>query len=179
MAKINFNFSKYDFEIRQASLDRLEKAAEAIRDKAKALLSAQIKETYKEHGPYRRRYVKGSGLIGYMSGESSAANIVYGGTAPIWTERQHGAMVKTIRVVRSKNPNINNVWVMAGNFKTWWAVQLEYGKGDWRGKKKSFLRPAMTAAAQGIRSALQGGAISEGTYHAATRKISSYMVGGV
>jgi hypothetical protein len=71
-------------------------------------------------------------------------------------------MVDTIRVVRKHGSSERNVWVMAGNYNTWWALQLEYGRGAWMGKAKSFLRPALNAASSNskIKGILEGGAIS-------------------
>jgi hypothetical protein len=125
--KFNLDMSKWDTEFFHDALDRVESAADVIRDKAKVRLKASIAsakgnpppslagERWKEHGPY---------------GAS-------------WTARYHKEMVNTIRTVRSKNPAVKNIWVMAGAYDSWWALQLEYGRGDWKGGAKPFFRPAM------------------------------------
>jgi len=151
MARVNFNFAQYDKEIINASLDRVEAAAIVIRDKARVILSGKLKGNWKEHGVYKRYWRKGN-----PKGEW----IPYTGSS--WTAREKGAMVKTIRVVRK--PGKNNVWVMAGNYNTWWAVQLEYGRGAWRGGAKSFIRPALAGSKDEIRVALEGGAIDSSEY---------------
>jgi hypothetical protein len=111
MAKFNLDLSKYDSEFLEAALDRVEKAANVIRDDAKPILRAKLKGNWTEHGPYR---------TGKNAGQ-------------IWTERYKQEMVKTIRTVRSRDKSKKNVFVMAGNYKTWWALQMEYGHGDWKG----------------------------------------------
>jgi hypothetical protein len=72
-------------------------------------------------------------------------------------ERDPGALVATIRVVRKKGDPTRNIWIMAGNYKTWWAVQTEYGRGGWKGGAKAFLRPAMAKAPATIKAILEGG----------------------
>lgn len=132
MAKeIDLNFGQYDPEIYKASMDRIEAAAEVIRDDARQILKGKLR--------------------------GNVTRPPYTGGAP-WTARTAGAMVETIRVVQSKDPEKKNVWVMAGNFLTWWAVQLEFGRGQWRGGAKPYLRPAMKGAEGKVKSILEGGA---------------------
>jgi hypothetical protein len=38
---------------------------------------------------------------------------------------------------------VKNIWVMAGAYDPWWALQMEYGHGGWKGGAKPFFRPAM------------------------------------
>jgi len=132
MKSLDIDLSKYDSEFFEVAMNRVEAAARVIRDDAKRILQSKLKGNWQEHGPYK------------------------GGA--IWTERTKGAMVDTIRVTRSRNKKVKNVWVMAGNFKTWWARQLEYGRGGWRGGAKSFMRPAMKGAESKIIGILEGGA---------------------
>jgi hypothetical protein len=129
--EIELNFKQYDLEIHKASMDRIEAAAAVIRDDARRILKSKLRGNV-THPPYA-------------------------GGSP-WTARTAGAMVETIRVVRSKDPAVRNVWVMAGTFLTWWAVQLEFGRGQWRGGAKPFLRPAMKGAEGNIKAILEGGA---------------------
>ncbi|HSW62169.1 MAG TPA: HK97-gp10 family putative phage morphogenesis protein [Dissulfurispiraceae bacterium] len=72
-----------------------------------------------------------------------------------WTERSPGAMKATIRVVRKEGKN--NVLVIAGNKKTWWATQMEYGRGGWKGGAKPFMRPAIAATKGKVSSIIEGG----------------------
>lgn len=125
------DLSKYDSEFFDAALNRIEAAANVIRDDAKRILKGKLKGDWQEHGPYK------------------------GG--PIWTERTKGAMVETIRVVRSKNPAVKNILVIAGTYKTWWALQMEYGRGQWRGGARSFMRPALKNTESRVTAVLEGG----------------------
>ena len=50
-----------------------------------------------------------------------------------------------------------NIWVMAGNFKTWYAKQVEYGKGGWKGGAHPFLRPAMRKSRAKLKMIIEGG----------------------
>jgi len=132
MAKmINWNTAIFEAECVNVSMDRLEAAARIIRDDAKRILKSQIK------GPPITRPGK--------QGQ------------PVWEERDPGALVETIRVVRKKDSTSRNIWIMAGNYKTWWALQTEYGRGGWKGGAKPFLRPAMANAPSAIKGILESG----------------------
>lgn len=139
MAKFNLDLSKYDTEFYAAALDRVESAADVIRNKARVKLKNSIVaaggEYWREHGPYK-------------TGKNAGA---------IWTERKHGEMVKTIRTVRSVNPLIKNILVMAGQYKTWWALQLEYGHGKWKGGAKPFFRPALKESMSDVVAICESG----------------------
>ena len=138
--------SKWDTEFFDAALDRVESAADVIRNKAKVKLKAAIEaaakgegslagERWREHGPYK-------------TGKNAGAS---------WTKRYHKEMVNTVRTVRSKNKAVKNIWVMAGNYNTWWALQLEYGNGGWKGGKKSFFRPAMSESMSEVIAICESG----------------------
>ena len=71
-----------------------------------------------------------------------------------WTERTPGAMRNTIRVVEKEG--VNNILVIAGNAKTWWATQMEYGRGAWKGGAKPFMRQAIHESYSKIRSIVEG-----------------------
>lgn len=124
-SRINLDLSKYDSEFMSDALDRVESGACVIRDKARVNLKRSITaaggEYWREHGPYK---------TGKNAGQA-------------WTQRYHGEMVNTIRATRSKNPFARNIFVMAGQYLAWWAVQLEYGNGNWKGGPKPFMRPAL------------------------------------
>lgn len=135
MRATKWNTSDFEKRCKGVGMDRLEKACWAIADEAKRILRSKIK------GPPITRPVPP-------------------GRTDVWMERTPGAMVDTIRVVRRKGDTSRNVWIMAGNYKTWWAKQMEYGRGGWKGGAKSFLRPALRRAKSlaGVRSALESGA---------------------
>ena len=145
--KFKLDLSKYDAEFFNAALDRVESAADVIRNSAKVKLKASIAsakgnpppslagERWKEHGPYK-------------TGQNAGAS---------WTKRYHKEMVNTIRTVRSKNPAVKNIWVMAGAYDPWWALQLEYGHGGWKGGAKPFFRPAMRESMSEVVSICENG----------------------
>jgi hypothetical protein len=69
-------------------------------------------------------------------------------------------MAKTIRVVEKKGLGLHagpNVRVYAGNYKTWWAKQMEYGRGAWKGGAWPFMRPAITGSKAQIKMVLETG----------------------
>jgi hypothetical protein len=145
--KFNLDMSKWDTEFFTDALNRVESAADVIRNSAKVKLKMSIAsamvmggkseagELWREHGPYK-------------TGKNAGAS---------WTARWKGEMVNTIRTVRSKDPSKKNIWVMSGNYDTWWALQLEYGHGGWKGGKKSFFRPAMKESESEIISICENG----------------------
>ena len=143
----NWNPQVNDEEIYAESMRRLVASANIIRDAAKSILAGKIKETWSEHGPNRRFYSKKQGRwINRIPGTENEA-------------RYHGEMLATIRTVQRKGEH--NVWIMAGSSRVWWAAQLEYGWGEWKGGAKSFMRPAMLGCDSRIKAILEGGAIGE------------------
>ena len=133
---VRWNTKPFEKLFINASMDRLEKAADAIRDEAKAILRGKLKGGWQAHGVYKTGKSKGQ----------------------VWTERDPGALVDTIRTVRKRGDPDRNIWIMAGNFKVWWALQTEYGRGGWRGGAKPFMRPAMRKANKQIKAILESGA---------------------
>jgi hypothetical protein len=126
-----------------ASMERLRKAAEVVRDKARFICKVYVG---KLHGPY---------TAGKYAGK-------------VWTARDTDNLLRTIRVVESKtrtsefNSNtgavikFRNVWVMAGNYKTWYAQQVEFGRGGWKGGAHPFLRKALYSSREKMISILRG-----------------------
>jgi hypothetical protein len=140
MGAIDFNLQKYDGEFKAVGIKRVLAAAEAIRDMAKA----KCKEGTITRMPGRKRFKGPYGM------EPST-------NPPIWMERSPGAMKKTIRVWPPQvTENTRDIRVYAGNFKTWWAVQMEYGRGRWKGGAKPFLRPALHGSESKVRSIIEG-----------------------
>jgi len=144
MGAIDFNLQKFDGEFKAAGMARVVKAAEAIRDAAKGF----CREGTVTRIPGRKTMVVNGRKV-----ESTSP--------PEWMERTPGAMKKTIRVVRLKTENLDmskpeNVRVYAGNKKTWWATQMEFGFGAWKGGAKPFLRPGLRTAESKARAIIEG-----------------------
>jgi hypothetical protein len=74
-----------------------------------------------------------------------------------WTEREIGALKNTIRVVTKKDSQSRNVWIMAGNKKTWYATQVEYGRGGWKGGAHPFFRPAAAQSLAEMKNIIENG----------------------
>ena len=129
MAKISWNTAAFEAACIGVTMDRLEVAADAIVADAKRILQSKIK------GPPVTRHNQ----------------------KEIWMERDPGALVDTIRWTRKHGSASRDIWIIAGNYKTWWAVQTEYGRGGWKGGAKPFMRPAMAKAPAAIQSALESG----------------------
>ena len=133
MAKMtNWNTAAFQAECVNVSMDRLEAAACIIRDKAKQILRSKITGP-----PITRPIPKGR--------------------HDIWLERTPGALIETIRVVRKYGDKTRNIWIMAGNYKTWWAKQIEFGRAGWKGGAKSFLRPALKRAPVTMKVVIENG----------------------
>jgi hypothetical protein len=135
MAQVTWNTKEFEFACIGATMDRLESAAKIVRDQAKGILSKKLQGKWTEHGPYK-------------SGDYAGAT---------WTARYKKEMVNTVRVVKKQDISSRNVWIMAGNYNTWWAIQMEYGRGDWKGRQRSFLRPALKGAAAAMKSVIENG----------------------
>lgn len=136
MAQVKWNTTEFELACVGATMDRLEAAGRIVRDDGKRILSSHLTGQWTEHGPYK-------------SGDNAGAT---------WTARYKKKMVDTVRVVRKHgDPSSRNVWIMAGNYDTWWAIQMEYGRGDWKGGKRSFLRPALKGAAAAMKSVIENG----------------------
>jgi len=138
--QIDWNFQQYDGEFKKAGMARLKKAADAIRDIAKQKCK-----------------------IGTISRPARKSIVYEGKLVPDlkksgWTAREIGAMRNTIRTVESRDPDkADNVRIYAGTEDVFYAVQMEYGRGGWKGGRKSFMRPALAAAEGKVRSIIEGG----------------------
>ena len=148
MAHINWNTAEFEAQCIGVTLDRLEVAAQIIADDMKAILAPQLTG----HTIIKTK----NGGVAIVPWQEHGAYATGKNAGEIWTERYKKKMLGTIRAVRKKDSNARNIWIVAGNFKTWWALQMEYGRGGWHGKKKSFMRPAMRRAGVAIQTALEG-----------------------
>ena len=144
MGAIDFNLQKYDGEFKAAGMERLEKAADAIRDEArrKCMPDGTITRPARKYFIFEHhRYPAQSGA---------------------WTARHPGEMRETIRTVRRRveSPGFDlahdNVRVYAGNYLAWWAPQREFGRGKWKGGAKPFLRPALWGSESKVRAIIEG-----------------------
>jgi hypothetical protein len=135
MAEIKLNFKQYDEIIKKSCLARMREAATELQ-------MAMILKCHKSYENRRPVYKKGP----------------YAGR--IWTARDMDIMAKTIRVVEKKGKGLHqspDVRVYAGNFKTWWATQMEFGRGAWKGGAHPFMRPAIAATKSKIKVILESG----------------------
>ena len=142
MAKmLNYNISEIIPEISKASMPVLEECCALIVNEMKSeLWNGKIKADWKRHGVYQ-------------SGKNAGQ---------IWTSRDsYTEMLNTIRLVKKNSGNTvfgtkgNGIWVMAGNYKTWWAAQMEYGHGGWKGGARPFFRSGIKKSLPKISSLLQ------------------------
>jgi hypothetical protein len=139
-------------ELRQIGMSRLVAAAEVIRENAIKNLRSKIT------GLTRIRYLKKNGEVVDKREPWKEHGVYQKGAyaGKIWTERHFLEMIKTIRVQTKNGSDARNVRIYAGNFKTWWALQLEFGRGDWHGGAKPFLRPAMNNVSA-IKAVIESG----------------------
>ena len=134
----NWNPQRYDGEFIGASMDRLRKAANVIKDNAEVILKSKIgrgKTTGIAHGPYK---------TGQYAGQP-------------WTARVPGSLVNSLRVVEKEEDRTyaailgkhRNVRVYAGNYLAWWANIFEY--------YQPYLRPAVNKSKAQINEILRNG----------------------
>jgi len=149
---VNWNTDAFVAMCKRGGMARLVEAAETVRDEAKRILRSKMNTGGITRQPGRYYMI--------VNGKR-----VPSPNPPIWMERRPGSMIETIRVVtQPKWPwpegtqGKLNVWVMAGNYKTWWALQMEYGRGAWKGGQKSFIRPALRKTTNAMRIVLESGA---------------------
>lgn len=130
MGEIKFNFEQYDGQIAKACMERLRKAAEVIKESAKSKC-----------------------IVGTITRHRKPGQ-------PEWMERSPGAMRDTIRVTE-KNGKAGlvgrDVRIYAGTKKTWWATQMEYGRGGWKGGRRPFMRPALRATKAEVQRIIENG----------------------
>ena len=144
MAEIVFNFEQYDGQLAKACMKRIRKAADVIIDAAKA--NCAIGDAY-------YTYPTKSG-VKVVPGVRQATGGKY------WTERSRGAMRNTIRRTEKRGDGgleNTDLRIIAGNSKTWWATQMEYGRGGWKGGARPFLRPALRKTKSEVQSILENG----------------------
>ena len=149
MAKIlNWNAAAFEAACVEVGMNMLEEAANIIAENMKTILAPQVTGMQKITGKDSTRYEPWPEHGEYETGEAAGQK---------WTARHKNEMIKTIRVRRKNDSASRNIWILAGNFKVWWALQMEYGKGGWKGGRKSFMRPAMRKAPAAIIAVLEGG----------------------
>lgn len=135
MAQPKFDFAQYDDQIKDAALARMHAAASVLQMN----MVLKCKKSYSNRRPVYKK--------GPFRGQ-------------VYTARDMDIMAKTIRVVEKKGVGLhagNNVRVYAGNFKTWWAMQMEYGRGAWKGGASPFMRPAINGSKAQIQAVLESG----------------------
>lgn len=136
MAELKINFDQYDEIIARSCMARMREAASELQ----LAMILKCKKSYTNRRPP------------YKSGP-------YAGRA--WTARDMDIMAKTIRVVEKKSSSTGldnrNVRVYVGNWKTWWATQMEFGRGGWKGGAHPFMRPAIQATKSKIKVILESG----------------------
>lgn len=135
MAKIEWNDKAFIAECVNVGMDRLVQGAKAIRDDARRILKSKLRGDVN-----RPVYRKGP----------------YAGQ--IYTERRAGEMVDTIRVFRKQDSSAREVRIYMGNYKVWWATQMEYGRGGWRGGARPCLRPALRNTGNTFKPVFESGA---------------------
>jgi hypothetical protein len=142
--EIKFNFAQYDELIKNACMDRMREAASVIQ----LNMILKVKKSYdNRRPPYKMRVDK-------------ATHKLVPTTEQIYTARDMDIMAKTIRVVEKRGLGLHagpNVRVYAGNFKTWWAQQMEYGNGAWKGGAQPFMRPALAGSKAQVKTVLENG----------------------
>ena len=141
---VNFKLEKYDQQFMRAGLDRMERAMGELQMQA----VLKIVKSYDNRRPV------------YKTGKDAGK---------IYTARDYDIMAKTIRVVRRDDKK--DVRLYVGNFKTWWAVQMEYGRGAWKGGPKPFLRPAITASRGKMQMILETASGTESTITSGGEKV--------
>jgi hypothetical protein len=134
MSEIKFNFEQYDGQLAKSCMERIREAGELIRDEVK--MKCRVGSINRP--PYK---------TGKYPNQS-------------WTSREAGAMRNTVRVVEKKGESglkNRNIWVMAGNYKAWWAIQMEYGRRGWKGGALPFMRPGADSARSRVQSIIENG----------------------
>jgi len=118
----------------------------------KSILAPQLTGMQKLTGKDSTRYIPWNEHGPYKTGKYPEKG---------WTARQKKAFLKSIRVARKKDSTSRDIRIVAGywgDLSSWWALQMEYGRGGWHGGRKSFMRPAMAKAATVIQTCLESGA---------------------
>ena len=129
MAEIVFNFEQYDGQLAKACMKRIRKAAELIKDEAKARCPV---------GTVSRPAINGKTWTERKPGTLRDS---------IRTAEKNGEEGLEGRDVR----------VIAGSYKAFYAVQTEYGRGGWKGGARPFLRPALRKTKSEVQSILENG----------------------
>lgn len=128
----NWNAQRFDGEFLSASMDRVRKAAQVIADAARrnCPVGTVSRPMYKR-GPY--------------AGQN-------------WTARDAGMLKRSVRVVEKNDwgaqtglvvAQIRNIRVYAGHYLAWYSAIVEHAT--------PFLRPALNASKNEVRSILENG----------------------
>jgi len=149
MRKKNWNPQKYDGELMDASMARLKKCANVVKDKAKSNLLRQMGRGWGSPKKHKFNITRGVYKMAYSKGK-------YHNTGANWTARTAGSLIKTIRVTEQHerfNTNLvgefRNVRIYAGNYLVMYAKIFEY--------YRPYMRTALNASKPKIRQILLNG----------------------
>lgn len=148
---VNWDTEAFQAACIGVTMDRLEAAARIIAEDMKRILAPQLTGMQKITGKDSTQYIPWEEHGPYKTGK-------YAGKG--WTAREKKAMLRSIRVARKKDSTSRDIRIVAGywgDLSSWWALQLEYGRGEWKGGRKSFMRPAMAKAGAVIQTCLESG----------------------
>lgn len=112
---------------------RLRKAGNILKYQVKANLTAAIKNPNYSRPPYKS---------GPYAGKW-------------WTARDAGELRKSVRVAEDREGIHNNILIICGNSKAYWATMYEYATSPKRGKK--FFRPALSSSRSAMKAVLENG----------------------
>ena len=140
----NWNVERYNGELIGASMDRLRKAANVLKDNAETILESKIGKGWGGTGKKRFNIRREPYKTGQYAGQD-------------WTAREPGSLVKTLRVTEKREDAAlvatfgrnRNIRVYAGNREVYWAKLFEY--------YQPFLRPAVNKSKAAIRNILENG----------------------
>jgi hypothetical protein len=112
---------------------RLRKAGNILKDQIKSNLTAAIKNPNYSRPPYK---------TGPHAGKW-------------WTARDAGELRKSVRVVEDFEGVHDNILIICGNSKAYWAAMYEFATSPKRGKK--FFRPALSSSRSKMKAVLENG----------------------
>jgi hypothetical protein len=136
MARVaNWNVDNANEKMIHITMDRLEAAAKVVEHKAKSNLHSYI----------GKGKTTGISRPVYQSGKHKGKP---------WTARDFGALLSTIRTVRLYGDPNQNIWVMAGNKKVYYAQIVEF--------YCSYLRKALHGSKSTIRTIIRNGNTAKG-----------------
>ena len=125
-------------------------------DLGKELATKEAMRRLRLAGGILKRSIKANLVVAIKDGTYSRPPYKSGPYAgKWWTARDAGELVRSVRVAEDAEGVHNNILIICGNSKAYWATMYEFATNPKRGRK--FFRPAISTSRSSMKAVLENG----------------------